>query len=859
MNPKGTVNTNLLNLREQPNTSSTILDVLPTGTTVEILETVSTDWVRVRVDKTGKIGFVSKVYLIITQPPAPEQPSTPPATPPKPEKPKPETRRGQVAARQLNVRSGPGTEHGIIGSLKQGDVVEILEQLGDWLKIKVESGDGYVAAQFVNIISADAVLGYLMEQPDFMDAELEPDKLIPGQSGKKEGVIERIWNSYGGLLELVGKRLNIPVSAMAAVLAAESSGRTFAADGRMIIRFENHIFYRYWGEGNKAVFDRYFSFDTSSPKNSWKNHQFRSAPDKSWEGFHGNQSKEWDVLAFARSLDDTAALKSISMGAPQIMGFNFARIGYESPQAMFEAFAKSAHAQILAMFDFVKGTSSSSPAIQALQKGDYLAFASIYNGPGNAETYRSIIQGYVDIFNALIKTAKPKPADAPPAQPPRGPEDAPPVPEPPVVEQPPAPPAPPTAPPPPPPPPPVVTAPPPPTNELPVLVVTTDSLNVRSEPDTTKDNIIEVLKRNEPVSLLEPLEEALKKMGRPASDKQFVRVRTDEAREGYVAAWYVARSTLLTQGDIDRYIDSVPDRYEIPSQLDAMWAMQEYVGLPDPFPSLPIKPRTDNELVNLMINGFGPNTFASRHWQKWYTRVGGMHNGYDLIVKTGTPLLAVADGVVIKSWPFLGDKREKRLALWPFLPERYKDAEGRRMMSNMIVGYGHVSNNSMKNEFEVVKAGDIIGLGGTPAGQSDNDHLHLEVHLLSGDTQLVNKNTRKLLGAYKRAQPFDNRTPFNPVLFFQKRLIRYLLHQGETVGYMGRFPTYPTKETLNQIGAGHLPVLNQFTLGYYEYGIPVVWRNSGSTWPRGVVTLEMLPDRFKAYEKFEPYEAAFLK
>jgi len=31
-----------------------------------------------------------------------------------------------------------------------------------------------------------------------------------------------------------------------------------------------------------------------------------------------------------------------------------------------------------------------------------------------------------------------------------------------------------------------------------------------------------------------------------------------------------------------------------------------------------------------------------------------MHNGHDFIIETGTPLLAVADGVIIKKWPFLG-------------------------------------------------------------------------------------------------------------------------------------------------------------------------------------------------------------
>jgi hypothetical protein len=86
------------------------------------------------------------------------------------------------------------------------------------------------------------------------------------------------------------------------------------------------------------------------------------------------------------------------MGAAQIMGFNHERIGYPSAQAMFEAFADSAHAQIVALFDFVQV----EPArLNALRAGDYVAFAGSYNGPGQAALYGSLIQDGVVTFNRL--------------------------------------------------------------------------------------------------------------------------------------------------------------------------------------------------------------------------------------------------------------------------------------------------------------------------------------------------------------------------------------------------------------------------------------------------------------------------
>ena len=66
------------------------------------------------------------------------------------------------------------------------------------------------------------------------------------------------------------------------------------------------------------------------------------------------------------------------------MGFNHARVGYPSAEAIFNAFADpdTGHAaQIKAMFDFI---ASDSRLLRAAQHKDWATFARYYNGVGYA-------------------------------------------------------------------------------------------------------------------------------------------------------------------------------------------------------------------------------------------------------------------------------------------------------------------------------------------------------------------------------------------------------------------------------------------------------------------------------------------
>lgn len=903
----GTVTPDALNLRAAPNTNAAIIRELKKGEILAITDpNPGFDWLGVTVEANGEKGFVSKLYVAISDShpnpgsvatsatvTQPGQSTDPNATQTEV---KPvvvivpfgsDTRqasgmtggtRATVVTGLLNVRSGPSTTFDIVTKLPQNTVVEVVSATGDWAQIRYQGVAGYAAKQFLSI-GAPIRTGYLREQADLFDAELVPNTLIPPQIAKTAAsLVARVWNTYGGLIEPLAKMLNIPRGTMVGVIGAESGGNAFSADGRMIIRFENHIFFNEWGKNNQDVFFRFFQFDQSAGAGH-TNHKFRPNMTEDFQGFHGNQEREWQVLTFARNLSDTAALRSISMGAPQIMGFNFKRVGFESVQQMFEEFARSAHAQIIGLFDFVREPLGISTAIQALQNGDFFTFAGIYNGRSRQQQhYADLIASYANAFNVAIKMAKPAPA--PDQQ--RGPRDEETKPTPPAepVNTAPVNPVTPT------PvaadPAPVMPASPDPNVVIvpfgtivvdtvaaaspgtpPVVVVASDpaGVNIRSMAGSLEPSTILVrLAQNDIATALEPLESVKGKLAQPPEAKQYIRVRTDKGVVGFAAAWLLTLAgagSAIPTDTVDSYINGIPDRFEIPAGFETLRTHADRIGLPDPFDTLPIQVRTADRLVNLQINGFGPNTFAAIHWQSFYKNTSGMHNGLDFIVETGTPLLAVTDGIIIRNWPFIGTPNDKSLALWAFMPPRFRDAQGRRLLSNVLIGYAHMRDNNVRADKAIVNAGDVIGISGTPGNQLDNDHLHMEVHLLNGDPGFPATSNRRLLTYYKAAQPNDNNTPFNPILFFSRRYVRYLLDRSTKGRFNGR-PMYPTAQELLLMGLSNFPTLDAFTVAYYRYSRVSVWTPASTAFGTGVALTSGLADRLPNFPDFASYPADFV-
>lgn len=327
----------------------------------------------------------------------------------------------------------------------------------------------------------------------------------------------------------------------------------------------------------------------------------------------------------------------------------------------------------------------------------------------------------------------------------------------------------------------------------------------------------------------------------------------------------LATSAMAEVTGLYHYIESAEDTYIIPQAYHDFQAQREKLGLPAPFDVSPV--HLENP-ASLQVNGFGPNTFALNNWSNWYTRVCGMHNGFDYNVATGTPLLALSDAVVVgdrQAWPFMASRYEKTLVIWCLLPESIKDSNGNRMLSNVIIAYGHMSDNSTVKKGQMVKAGQIIGYSGYPRNedgdsgklieQPGNAHLHMEVHMLAGDNHLPFSRKRNpgLLRAYKKPQPFDNNTPFNPLLFFSERLVKYHVFQSTVKGRK-----YPDAGALGKFSITNWPSLDWFTVAYFQYPgqryANIIWKaKNPPPWPDGVYDVPAALQRIQNYTPFEPY------
>lgn len=400
---KGMVNTGTLNAREHASKDAKVLFKLKKHTVVNVIGK-NDEWYKINTQLGN--AFCMAKYIDIKQ----------------------TIEKVLVDAKVLNVRSFYSTDASIIGKAHKGDIYVKLNTHGNWYGIDFNGKTAYVSADYVTILN-DPAQGstsnskkkdskssttsttntskkeetrvFFNTRKDLAKVDLAPKKQLSADGLDKYGkVAVKTWNNFGNIITLISKELGIEVERALAVICVESGGSGFSSDGKMIIRFENHVFHSYWGsksDENQKKFDEHFTFDAKNRRNK---HQYRASKSDDWKTGHTGQAAEWESLEIARKLSDTQALYSISMGAPQVMGFNYKMIGYNSVNDMFEAFCKDIRYHIMALFDFC---TAKSTRVQYLITGDFLSFAKEYNGLTAPEQYEARLNQYYEIYKKILK------------------------------------------------------------------------------------------------------------------------------------------------------------------------------------------------------------------------------------------------------------------------------------------------------------------------------------------------------------------------------------------------------------------------------------------------------------------------
>lgn len=138
-----------LNVRAGASTNSKIVGTLRNGATINIVGKEGS-WYKIQGSPFGT-GYVHGDYVRVNGNATPEVPNTP-STPETPQNPT-VTQTGQVVdvSTKLNIRSGAGTNFGIVGSLGANATVNIIGKEGNWYKISHNGTVGYVSADYIRV------------------------------------------------------------------------------------------------------------------------------------------------------------------------------------------------------------------------------------------------------------------------------------------------------------------------------------------------------------------------------------------------------------------------------------------------------------------------------------------------------------------------------------------------------------------------------------------------------------------------------------------------------------------------------------------------------------------------------------
>jgi hypothetical protein len=197
-------------------------------------------------------------------------------------------------------------------------------------------------------------------------------------------------------LPRIGALIGCGEDELHAIMEVEAAGSGFDRQGRVKMLFEPHVFYRNLtgAKQNRAVLE-------GLAYAGWK--QGAYPPDS------------YPKFLRACLIDETAAVKACSWGLGQILGENYKAAGFDTPQAMVEAFADDEDKHLEAMVRFIKANKLDDD----LRRHDWAGFARGYNGAQYAKHgyHTRLAAAYAKwarIKDTPYDPAKPKAAIPPP-------------------------------------------------------------------------------------------------------------------------------------------------------------------------------------------------------------------------------------------------------------------------------------------------------------------------------------------------------------------------------------------------------------------------------------------------------------
>jgi hypothetical protein len=120
--------------------------------------------------------------------------------------------RARITANSLNVRSGPGTDFEVLGSVKKDEIVVLLRESPGWKQIQLENGTiGWVSDKYVEVVEATPAPPPPTREPETPVAPA-PDTPAPrssasGGGGSALGSIFK-WSCLLGAVALGGLAYN---------------------------------------------------------------------------------------------------------------------------------------------------------------------------------------------------------------------------------------------------------------------------------------------------------------------------------------------------------------------------------------------------------------------------------------------------------------------------------------------------------------------------------------------------------------------------------------------------------------------------------------------------------------------------